>query len=676
MSFELTFPGATLPPGYYAIKGTHLAPDGSKPLVIDEDWFRPEKHDVPDYLSTDFIKIQPPWTPLVQNGNAIDALVKSYEFNDGFLLSKITANGKRLLGSPMRLEVNGKSDCKAAPPVFDNHGDFCFVTQNADYNGIKVTTKSRMDYDGLLKVVMTITPPEGGCTLSSMKMAIPLDAQNMRYINSNGLYGKGDGLSGRLPDGKWSSNLFSQFSFWIGDESSGFCWCAANMKGWHCKNYDKSLEIDIDGALRTACLNFVDTPFVLDRPRVIEFGVMASPGRPESRKVSRMLQTDWNMWWQISDKYFDYIDPNFIKPRPAGKKTFLYNCMGVSAHCPHWNYYHKIWNREGIGRFSEDLPVSSHEERNRAHYVYSCMAPPSFMEYRIKQISYAIDNKEMDVHNLYFDLVFCPPCKSEEHGCAWTDDFGQKWSGNDWESRRAFFQIIRRKLLDKDPNGLISFHSHRQRLPMITSFCDIQVGGEDFVPQVGENGNYYDIVDTDVLRSFSVSFGLGPKCVFIPQFSRALLFTSPGSHFDEKLPKNQKAVRHLLSMLAIHDIDYWMVSPESLAISKLKKSFVWDENVFMEPFWNPEGYFTILKDTTNGRLYVTVFRREGRFLLMALNDSPNEAEAVIQLDMNRLLGKQPSAIRDFYQPERPHAIDADKITLKLKDREPAILWFE
>ena len=121
--------------------------------------------------------------------------------------------------------------------------------------------------------------------------------------------------------------------------------------------------------------------------------------------------------------------------------------VGVSAHCPHWNYYHKEWNREGIGRFSEDLPVHSQEERNRGHYVYSCMAPPSFMEYRIKQISYAIDNSVMDVHNLYFDLVFCPPCQSEEHGCAWTDDFGRKWSGNDWESRRAFFQIIRRKLL-------------------------------------------------------------------------------------------------------------------------------------------------------------------------------------------------------------------------------------
>ncbi len=96
----------------------------------------------------------------------------------------------------------------------------------------------------------------------------------------------------------------------------------------------------------------------------------------------------------------------------------------------------------------------------------------------------------------------------------------------------------------------------------------------------------------------------------------------------------------------------------------------------MEPFWKPEGYFKILKDPTNGRFYVTIFRREGRFLLMALNDSPKEAEAVIQLDLQRLLGKQPTAIKDHYAPERRHALEGDTLKLKLQDREPAILWFE
>ena len=72
------------------------------------------------------------------------------------------------------------------------------------------------------------------------------------------------------------------------------------------------------------------------------------------------------------------------------------------------------------------------------------------------------------------------------------------------------------------------------------------------------------------------------------------------------------------------------------------------------------------------KFYVTVFRREGRFLLMALNNSPSEAEAVIKLDLKRLLGRQPSSIKDFYEPERKHVMDGDTLTLYDEERQPVL----
>ena len=54
----------------------------------------------------------------------------------------------------------------------------------------------------------------------------------------------------------------------------------------------------------------------------------------------------------------------------------------------------------------------------------------------------------------------------------------------------------------------------------------------------------------------------------------------------------------------------------------------------------------------------------------------SEAEAVIRLDLQRLLGRQPSSIKDFYEPSRTHSLEGDTLTLKLANREPAILWFE
>ena len=676
MNFDLTYPGASLPYGYYALIGTHVAPDGSETEVFNEVWCRPELHNIPNYLSTDLIKRQPPWTMLALNGKTIDALVKSYEFNDSFLLSKVTANGNNLLGAPMRLELNGKVGTVAKAPTFDNRGDFCFITQEADYDGVKVTTDSRMDYDGLLKVKMTITPPKSGCTLSSLKLIMPFDNNTVKYVHGNSQAGNASGQTGLISDKEWDQNIFTTFAFWIGNLNSGLSFVVKNAKNWHCKNVAKSLRLIPEGDLRTAYVIFVDTPFKLEEPRTIEFGIMASPGRPESRKVNRTIHTDCIMWWLHGGKYFDYLDPNYTKPRPAGKNAFPYNSIGTSAHCPHWNYYQKDWNCRGIGNYQEDHPVKSQKARDRAHWVFGCLNSKTFMDFKIEQITSAIFNPKMDIHHLYFDLVAIHSCNSTEHGCQWTDDFGRKWASNDWEMRRAFFQIIRKALLAKDPNGLLSFHSHFQRLSMITSFCDIQVGGEDFVTEVGASGNYFDIVNSNILRSYSVSYGMGPKCVFIPQLQRSLDFVAPGTQYDETIPKNLKATRHLLTMLMMHDIDYWYYTPEALALSKLKKDFGWDEQTEMHPFWNTDGCFSILKDTTDGKLYVTIFSRKGRFLLMALNDSPNEAEAVIQLDLKRLLGKQPSAIKDHYAPERTHQLDGDKLTLKLADRESAILWFE
>ncbi len=676
MSFNLTYPGSTLPCGYYAFIGTHIAPDGSKTDVFNEDWCRPEKHNIPNYLSTDYIRRQPPWTPLALNGKTIDALIKSYEFNDGFLLSQVTANNNRLLGAPMRLELNGKAGAASKTLTFDNKGDFCFISQEANYDGITVTTQSRMDYDGLLKVKMTVTPPKGGCTLSSLKLVIPFDNNIVKYVHGNSQAGNNNGQSGLVSAKEWDQNLFTTYAFWTGNLNSGLSFVIANAKGWHCKNIAKSLQFIPEGKCRTAYINFIDTQFKLEKPRTIEFGIMASPGRPESRKVNRTIHTDCQMWWLHGGKYFDYLDPNYTKPRPAGTKAYPYNSIGTSAHCPHWNYYQKEWNCRGIGSYIEDHPVKSQKARDRAHWVFGCFNSESFMDFKLEQIINAIFNPKMDIHHLYFDLVAIHSCNSTEHGCVWTDDFGRNWASNDWEMRRVFFQLIRRALLLKDPDGLLSFHSHNQRVSMITSFCDIQVGGEDFVSEVGMRGNYYDIVNSDILRAYSVSYGLGPKCVFIPQLQRSLDFVAPGTQYDETIPKNQKATRHLLAMLMMHDIDYWYYTKEALALSKLKKDFGWDENTIFTPFWNTEGFFTIKNDPTGGKFYVTIFRREGRFLLMALNDSPSEAEAVIQLDLKRLLGKQPSSIKDFYEPSRTHSLDGDTLTLKLADREPAILWFE
>ena len=678
----LDFEAAGLPAGFYDVIGTHLSGQQEK-VVFREAWRMPDKHAIPDYFAPENLRVQPPWTEVTTHDDTVNCLGREYRFNGNLLLQSMTSQEKELLTDGMALVIDGaKAEAEEpATPRVENHGAYCFVHQDAKYGALSVSTECRVDYDGLVKVKMRLEPPAEGLALKSLQVAIPCDAEIAEFVNAGMGYGKGAGQSRAFgPDGSWNCNLYSALMFWLGDSDVGLSLAFKNLRGWHCKDAVNSVVVKSDERTRTVYLNLVDTPFLLKEPRTIEFALMATPAKTTSPKVLRTRFCEWNMWSDRFSAYFDYPELPYLVDKTNADNAFHYNSFGTSPHSPDWNYYHRLWHTGVMGAIREDFHIEDDLEnlklRNRDQYVFGCFDSPTFLDFKIREMEFVLNHKPFNTQNLYFDLVIGLTCASADHGCAWTDDFGRTWGSMDWEGRRIYLQHAREMLLKKNPKGLISLHSHCQRT-LVNAYGDIQVGGEDFVGEVGMKGNYYGIVNSEVLRAHSNAFGYGMKKIFIPQFERSLLFVKPGETFDFNNPDNIKAVRHLLTMLLAHDIDPWAPgNPIAQSIWALEKDFGWDEQTAFAPMWRTDGLYSIERDDSNGALIVGMFHRPGRALLAVVNDS--DADNVVRIRVNaKLFSKgKPMSVQPFFQPERTTRLSGDMLEIPLAPREAEILWLE
>ena len=116
---------------------------------------------------------------------------------------------------------------------------------------------------------------------------------------------------------------------------------------------------------------------------------------------------------------------------------------------------------------------------------------------------------------------------------------------------------------------------------------------------------------------------------------------------------------------------------EFVKIWNFESEFGWDKDVIFEPFWDNHGLFEIVSDSTGGKVIASVFRRDGRFLLAILNDSPKDAKVAIKFDLKQLIGKDaPTKIKGLYAPDAQHKFAAGVLNMEFKPREGDVIWIE
>jgi len=269
-------------------------------------------------------EVLPPFTPMTVKGNRVGVVLRTYTVGGLGLWDSILASGnvsaggpKELLAAPMTLVANGTDTLKGRGK-FRKRADHEVVYEGrAEHPAVAVHARTVTEYDGCMRVELTLRPPQTGGwksvfggrkepqSLNSLWLDIPLHAEhaplfhatttNLR-MNPSGAVPPGEGVvwdskafeavegNSRL-NGRWFGN-FKPY-LWVGAEERGLAWFADNDAGWVLDLEAESpaaavacQELIRDGERVILRLNLVQKPVTLTEPRTIVFGLMASPAKP------------------------------------------------------------------------------------------------------------------------------------------------------------------------------------------------------------------------------------------------------------------------------------------------------------------------------------------------------------------------------------------------------------
>ncbi len=252
--------------------------------------------------------VYPPFKPIKVRGKELSVVLRRCRSGGLGLWDSVNSLGRELLAAPIILKANGQT--------LSGAGRFVEIKPHkAVYEGaaagpaLRVKTRCTTEYDGCMKVELTLVPPPPVAgrqmPLTDLCLEIPLKdklaplwhaSTTSLRLNPAGNTPAGDGVvwdSRKFPDGTWFGNF--KCYIWLGAEERGLCWFADNDKGWELGTNDAGQAvapcqelIRKDGVL-TLRINFVQKPITLKKPRKIVFGLMASPAKPMPKNWRRVL---------------------------------------------------------------------------------------------------------------------------------------------------------------------------------------------------------------------------------------------------------------------------------------------------------------------------------------------------------------------------------------------------
>ena len=381
-----------LPDGEYVIRGNLKGADGKVGDTVEHRFERRVyawehnslgKSDIP----------YPPFTPIVKAGGNVPSwlagpsghsvwgrtyLVGQNGLPGGIVTTKETAvPGQRICGA-FRLEatLSGKTEVLEGRTkvVQEGRGLVKFESQGGTASGLKVETRSELQYDGWFHVKLTVAP---GRALERLELVIPFGAYPDTYYGYryNWFYGALSRRQGTL----WSNvavengkpgNLFVP-EIAVGDGDTCLWWYAGSDQQW-LLDYTKpsqSITRDKDGVnLRLA---FVNHPATLSRPLELEFAVLANPAKPfapDRREVVWELKPQklfhdtggYGYWGTGVDsitcgtdaeykRFNDFLD-RWTKRKEPGNEGFLcveYNSGQAIGRCqPEFDSFSGEWRGE------------------------------------------------------------------------------------------------------------------------------------------------------------------------------------------------------------------------------------------------------------------------------------------------------------------------------------------
>lgn len=474
---------ASLPEGKISVKATLQTIAGSEVANAQTQFSKLAPGPwLNNKLGLDDIVI-PPFTPIQVAGTRISVWNRTYVWQDSLLPVEIHTNGVQVLAAPLELYTGENPAGKANPAtvaIRKNSPTEAIVEAKGEIDGVPVTSRSTIEYDGMISTDIQFDPPRE-MTLPSLKLLMSMKTEWAPLYHHYGKAGAVAETENRR--GPLNGNAEVPLQFWLGTAEQGLqFFLGASHKNW---GKGSGAHVKLEGPVTNYTVRIADQTYAIRQGMIINLGFIATPVKP-MRDNWRFFRCgrDWGYTWTgkmtLSNNDISQMLPgwpDFLKQ--AHQKTPLFVAYQrpdwINLAIPEAKYYREEWRQSAWYISGSDTPAPGRDQ-----HLSVCLGSDwqDFLLYYSMQITDAAGGD-----GFYYDGAEPVICANSNHGHGFIDSDGKLQAGSAMLDYRRYYKRLAVELYKRKKNWqnyLIWLHqSNHFNIPAY-SFANMGWDGEQF----------------------------------------------------------------------------------------------------------------------------------------------------------------------------------------------------
>jgi len=630
-----------------------------------------------------------PWTPVKVTGNNVSVWNRDYQFENSPFPNNIKISGKSILNSPIVL--GGAYD--DGKDILWGRSKTQFIEKREDLATFKIKNESAkiildgkvsIEFDGMIRIDITLTPKEKNVTIEELYLKLPLKKEfaTLKYLiidpDRTWDYWKTSlsELSGNVPD-RWESKFIPYI--WLGNEDAGLCWFAESDRNWRLKDENKAINLTKYDREVLLKINLINVRTNLNAPLTYTFGIQATPVKtlPDNwllfREYRPGLKSKSNMFAPQFAQAYKYLGFPLVKDKIEVPKYFLgtknistysdwvkdFHGMGIKfltyvfvnsafSELPQFKVNEKEWSCFG---HKDPMDYSTNPEL-RGKPIVSVCPKSSWKDFYIYHLKDFISRYKVD--GIYVDHGSLVACYNPNHGCTFEQNGKIKPSYPIFETRELHKRIYK-FIKSSNKDSLIIHHTGGAVFIPLASFADAYLEGEPLWGVVDSDkykGDYSKAVPLDVFKTQFTGKKWGVVPLFLPELRKEKYNTIENTET-------------MVALCLLHGTNiYYGVSQHFAVTDKVFKSL--DEfgmnSVRFLPYWENEE----LAGASSGNIKVSIYSKNGKALLVVSNLGEKDKTLDIKIDIAKFgLNGKKLKVEDVYSGEEVSWNDS-KLGLTIK----------
>ena len=600
--------------------------------------------------------VPPPWTPVTCHGGTLSLWGRTIRFGNELLPLAMTSQEKPLLSGPMTLvaSMDGKPLAVNGLPftVTNTDAEGIDLATRAAAGPLALTTKTRTEFDGVMRIELTLTAPQKGLMLDELTLHLPMPANIATQYAWGGQYAM-------IPDGQ--TVLGRSTHLWVGNDDVGLCWFAEGFPGWNLKDGNQGVVLQRSASGVELQIRIIDTPTRLAEPLSITFGLLATPVKP--------LPTDWHV------RDFQGYNPPIYKERGFQEEEYareqysflvgtevFFDPMLITWRKPDGTLPVRDdlaeWRRKGHNwvAWSQFTSVGRNLPPDYRYYGEEWRIFPSGASWQgaggsalmmvcpksgwgnclVKGVE---TMAKVGFNGQYFDTGVLSPCRNPLHGCGYTARDGQPERTLPFfaarEVKKRMYKILYHEFGVKgEPFYISTLCNGDLQWPLLT-FDTAAVSGEEWNGRLAADLDYTKIL---TLPEWRVKFWPNKwGFIHIPLPSVA----------DPNSWTSQTAFETFTLFRLSAGTPLWPCQNGTMytKLWRAQRDFGVENAPEFHPFWNSAAYITV-----SGKDTAIAFYRKGNELLISASNlagNPIDESLNLHLDQLKLAGSVNTAVDTF-----------------------------